>query len=96
MKHLNLFAICVGMLLAATQGNAQVSNNNEDGVYKMSDQLSRPTRFVSGQVIVKFKDATPVTVYLLPLRISQPQQCQYRTSEVWCREDGKTVSYCCP
>ena len=62
MKHLNLFAICVGMLLAATQGNAQVSNNNEDGVYKVSDQLSRPTRFVSGQVIVKFKDATPVTV----------------------------------
>lgn len=62
MKHLKLFAISVGMIIAATPSHAQISNDNEDGVYKVSDQQSRQAEFVPGQVIVKFKDTNPVTV----------------------------------
>ena len=40
---------------------AQVSNDNEDGVYKIDEHAGRNS-FVPGQVLVKFKDETSVNV----------------------------------
>ena len=40
---------------------AQVSNDNEDGVYKVDERAGR-NDFVPGQVLVKFKDESPVNV----------------------------------
>ena len=40
---------------------SQVSNDNEDGVYKIDDLASR-NDFVEGQLLVKFKDDNPVKV----------------------------------
>ena len=40
---------------------AQVSNDNEDGVYKVDERV-RKNDFVPGQVLVKFKDESPVNV----------------------------------
>ena len=40
---------------------AQVSNDNEDGVYKIDEHAGR-NGFVPGQVLVKFKDETSVNV----------------------------------
>ena len=41
---------------------AQVSNNNEDEVYKMADARRAANDFVPGEVLVKFKDAQAVAV----------------------------------
>ena len=40
---------------------SQVSNDNEDEVYKIDEQAGK-NDFVPGQVLVKFKDGNPVTV----------------------------------
>lgn len=40
---------------------AQVSNDNEDGVYKVDEHAGR-NGFVPGQVLVKFKDESPMNV----------------------------------
>lgn len=42
--------------------SAQVSNNNEDEVYKVSNRLHSNMDFVPGEVLVKMKDASPITV----------------------------------
>ena len=44
----------------ATTVCAQVSNDNEDEVNKVDSRLAKD--YVSGQVLVKFKDASPVNV----------------------------------
>lgn len=63
MRHQHLFVLCMGALLFATiPASAQVSNDNEDGVYKVNQQQSRYNQFVPGQVIVKFKDEKPLKV----------------------------------
>ena len=52
------------LLLVATalpmSMSAQVSNDNEDEVYKVDQRMGKD--FVPGQVLVKFKDAAPVKV----------------------------------
>lgn len=58
-----LFKLCLAacaMLLTAQPSQAQyVSNNNEDGVYRV--QKGAP-RYVEGEVIVKFKDSEQVAI----------------------------------
>ena len=55
MKKSFVFSLAVfGMLLSTTTLCAQVSNDNEDGVYKPSKYMPR---YVDGEVIVKFKDS---------------------------------------
>lgn len=56
-RYLLGFALLVAGALPAF---SQVSNNNEDGVYKVDQRLAKD--FVPGQVLVKFKDASPVNV----------------------------------
>lgn len=62
MKPSRLF-FGMGLLLGtmALPVSAQVSNDNEDGVYK-TDSRMRNEDFVPGQVLVKFKDSSPVNV----------------------------------
>lgn len=62
MKHLH-FPILLAVLMSmvgAMHVRAQVSNDNEDGVYKMDSRMRND--FVPGQVIVKFKDASTIQV----------------------------------
>lgn len=63
MKHLNLIFVGMALLLGtmALPASAQVSNDNEEGVYK-TDSRMRSEDFVPGQVLVKFKDSSPVNV----------------------------------
>lgn len=63
MKHFNLIFVGMALLLGtmALPTSAQVSNDNEDGVYK-TDSRMRSEEFVPGQVLVKFKDSSPVNV----------------------------------
>ena len=63
MKQINLFLVGLSLLLGtmALPASAQVSNDNEDGVYK-TDSRMRSEDFVPGQVLVKFKDSSPVNV----------------------------------
>lgn len=63
MKHLNLIFVGMALLLGtmALPASAQVRNDNEDGVYK-TDSRMRSEDFVPGQVLVKFKDSSPVNV----------------------------------
>ena len=54
----------LGVLLLAGytyHSNAQVSNDNEDEVYKIDARIGR-NDFVPGQVLVKFKDESPMNV----------------------------------
>lgn len=64
MKYTYLFAVCVGTLLSMTvmPSRAQVSNDNEDGVYKVNQRFREGNNFVPGQVIVRFKDSSPANV----------------------------------
>lgn len=53
------------LLSSASPCLAQVSNDNEDGVYKVDPSVTRrggDAQFVPGQVIVKFKDTTQMKV----------------------------------
>ncbi len=51
----------LSLLLAGTQlMTAQVSNDNEDEVYKVDQRFSKD--YVPGQVLVKMKDGSPATV----------------------------------
>lgn len=52
------FALLLGTM--ALPASAQVSNDNEDGVYKTDSRMRDD--FVPGQVIVKFKDASTIQV----------------------------------
>ena len=63
MKHFNLIFVGMALLLGtmALPASAQVSNDNEEGVYK-TDSRMRSEDFVPGQVLVKFKDSSPVNV----------------------------------
>ena len=61
MKH-NCYLLGIALLVAgALPTFAQVSNDNEDEVYKI-DSMARQKSFVPGQVLVKFKDESPVNV----------------------------------
>jgi hypothetical protein len=61
MKH-NRYLLGLALLLAGTLPTfSQVSNDNEDEVYKIDARTSR-NDFVPGQVLVKFKDANRVKV----------------------------------
>ena len=57
-RYLLGFALLVAGALPTL---AQVSNDNEDGVYKVDERAGR-NDFVPGQVLVKFKDETSVSV----------------------------------
>lgn len=60
MKH-NRYLFGLALLVAgALPAFSQVSNDNEDGVYKVDHRIARD--FVPGQVLVKFKDASSVQV----------------------------------
>lgn len=64
MKH-RLLTLVFSLLLCvvAMPTIAQVvSNNNEDEVNKIDQRMAEWNSFVPGQVLVKFKDASPVTV----------------------------------
>lgn len=56
-----LFGMALLLGTMALPASAQVSNDNEDGVYK-TDSRMRSEDFVPGQVLVKFKDSSPVNV----------------------------------
>ena len=59
-KNLSLLVVAFAAALSA---NAQgVSNDNEDAVYKIDQRAQRSHDFVAGQVLVKFKDESPVKV----------------------------------
>ncbi len=62
MKNHVLFAIGIGLLLSvvALPAFSQVSNDNEDEVYKVDQRFARD--FVPGQVLVKMKDGSPANV----------------------------------
>ena len=61
MKKYKYIVSIVLLLLVVSSASAQrVSNDNEDGVYKVDRMSSRA--FVPGEVLVKFKDAYPVQV----------------------------------
>ena len=60
MKHLSLTALTLLWAAATMPAFSQVSNDNEDGVYKI-DRTSA-TDFVPGQVLVKLKDSAPAQV----------------------------------
>ena len=59
MKKLILLLSCI---LSASGLLAQVSNNNEDEVYKVTNPRHASMDFVPGEVLVKMKDASPVAV----------------------------------
>lgn len=64
MKH-RLLTLVLSLLLCvvAMPTLAQVvSNNNEDEVNKIDQRMAQFDEFVPGQVLVKFKDSSPVTV----------------------------------
>lgn len=50
------------MVAAVMPAYSQVSNDNEDEVNKIDQRMAKWNSFVPGQVLVKFKDASPVTV----------------------------------
>lgn len=62
MKHRNLLTLGLSLFLFATAMPAfsQVSNDNEDEVYKIDSRFGHD--FVPGQVIVKMKDGAPAKV----------------------------------
>lgn len=58
----NRYLLGFALLVVGTMpAFSQVSNDNEDEVYKIDEQTGR-NDFVPGQVLVKFKDESPVTV----------------------------------
>lgn len=59
MKKLTLFVACI---LSIGWLHAQVSNNNEDEVYKLVNPRTASMDFVPGQVLVKMKDGSPASV----------------------------------
>ena len=62
MKQIKLtLAVMLLLVTAVLPSFAQVSNDNEDGVYKI-DARAGQNDFVPGQVLVKFKDGSPVKV----------------------------------
>lgn len=63
MKKRNLLTVGLTLLLLWVAGPvfSQVSNDNEDEVYKISQPVGM-SEFVPGQVLVKFKDESPVQV----------------------------------
>lgn len=62
MKKYYLFTLGLTLLLGAMAlpASAQVSNDNEDGVYRTDGHYSQD--FVPGEVIVKFKDESTIQV----------------------------------
>ena len=57
----NRYLLGFALLVVGTMpAFSQVSNDNEDGVYKIDARLG--SDFVSGEVLVKFKDENPVNV----------------------------------
>lgn len=60
MKNYRYILGFVLLVAGAMPAFSQVSNNNEDEVNKVDQRFARD--FVPGQVLVKFKDATPVNV----------------------------------
>lgn len=62
MKQSNRLLFGIALLLGtmAMPASAQVSNDNEDGVYKTDSRMRG--NFVPGQVLVKFKDASTIQV----------------------------------
>lgn len=63
MKKRYLLSIGITLMLGAIAlpASAQVSNDNEDGVYKVDERM-RDNNFVPGQVLVKFKDESSISV----------------------------------
>ena len=59
MKHHRILLAITLLCAVALQASSQVSTDNEDGVYRMTGQ-NHGRDFVSGQVLVKFKDESAV------------------------------------
>ena len=59
-KYKYIIGLALSLLVVSSATAQRVSNDNEDGVYKI-DRMSRRA-FVPGEVLVKFKDASPVQV----------------------------------
>ncbi len=61
MKHNRHFLTMALLVVGSMSAFSQVSNDNEDEVYKIDAQVVK-NDFVPGQVLVKFKDGNSVTV----------------------------------
>lgn len=70
MKQFKQFSLAMLLAAAGLSVSAQVSNDNEDAVNKIAQGGGSRYDFVPGQVLVKFKDASPVTVQSKSKKVS--------------------------
>ena len=62
MKKLRIFSLAMLLAVTGLSVSAQVSNDNEDAVNKTAQGAASRYDFVPGQVLVKFKDASSVSI----------------------------------
>ncbi len=62
MKKLRIFSLAMLLAVTGLSVSAQVSNDNEDAVNKIAQGAASRYDFVPGQVLVKFKDASSVSI----------------------------------
>lgn len=62
MKKLRIFSLAMLLAVTGLSVSAQVSNDNEDAVNKITQGAASRYDFVPGQVLVKFKDASSVSI----------------------------------
>ena len=61
MRNVKIQLLVLFLAVAQSTSSQIISNDNEDGVYKIDEQV-RANDFVPGQVLVKFKDDSTVKV----------------------------------